>query len=310
MRNPLAYALLAATLGLAGCDIDIDDVHMGPKEEEPFHYSYDFKPGSRLLLDTYNGAVEISAWDQPKIEIDGARFANSKDRLKDIKIDISRGTDSINIRTVPPLDRHGNSGARYQIRVPKQAIVELIKSSNGAIRVNGIDGGATVRTTNGSVRVSSVNGAVSATSTNGAIECQDVTGNVTARTTNGRVRLSGIEGAMDASTTNGSIVASMTRSVDDRKMRFSTTNGGIELRLPTALKNDVRASTTNGSIEVKLPSNSNFQVAARTSGSSVRSDFDVRGEVTKKRMEGKVGNGGALLDLSTSNGSISLQRGI
>jgi hypothetical protein len=42
----------------------------------------------------------------------------------------------------------------------------------------------------------------------------------------------------------------------------------------------------------------------------VRSDFDVVGEVTKKRVEGKVGAGGALLDLSTSNGSIVLQRGM
>lgn len=310
MRNPLAIALLAATVGLTGCDIDIDDVHMGAREEEPFHYSYDFKPGSRVLLENYNGAVEISAWEQPKIEIDGARFANSKDRLRSVKIDISRGTDSINIRTIPPLDRYGNSGARYNIRLPKQAILELVKSTNGSLRVNGLDGAATLRTTNGSVRINGVNGAVSISSTNGGIECANLNGSISARTTNGRIKLEDIQGAMDASTTNGSIVAMMTRSVDDRKMRFSTTNGGIELRLPASLKNDVRASTTNGSIEVKLPAASSFQVNARTSGSSVRTDFDIVGEVTKKRVEGRVGSGGALLDLSTSNGSISLQRGL
>ncbi|MBL8238739.1 MAG: DUF4097 family beta strand repeat protein [Bryobacterales bacterium] len=308
MRNSISCLLLAATLGLAGCDIDIDDVSIGPKEEEPFHYSYDCKPGSRLLLENYNGAVEISSWEQSKIEIDGARFANSRERLQQVKIDISRGADSVNIRTVPPLDRGGNSGARYQIRVPKQMVLELVKSTNGSLRLTGTDGNATLRTTNGSVRVSAVNGTVSANSTNGTIELVDLNGPATARTTNGRIKLDGIQGSMDASTTNGSIVAAMTRSTDDRKMHFSTTNGSIELRLPTSLKNDVRASTTNGSIEVKLPSGSNFQVAARTSGSSVRSDFNVEGEVTKKRVEGKVGTGGALLDLSTSNGGISLQR--
>ncbi|MFN0100797.1 MAG: DUF4097 family beta strand repeat-containing protein [Bryobacteraceae bacterium] len=310
MRKPLFYAIFAATLGLAGCDIDIDDVSIGTREEEPFHYSYDFKPGSRLLLENYNGAVEISAWDQSKIEIDGARFANSKERLQQVKIDISRGSDSVNIRTVPPLDRGGNSGARYMIRVPKQVVLELIKSTNGSLRVNGIDGAANLRTTNGSVRASAVNGAVSASSTNGAIEFVGLNGSAIARTTNGRIKMEEINGPMEASTTNGSILAAMTRSVDDRKMRFSTTNGTIELRLPAGLKNDVRASTSNGSIEVKLPSAASFQVAARTSGSSIRSDFNVEGEVTKKRVEGKVGGGGALLDLSTSNGSISLQRGL
>lgn len=310
MRNPFAHALLAAMLGLAGCDIDIDGASMGAREEEPFHYSYDYKPGSRLLVDTYNGSVEISSWEQPKIEIDGERFANSKERLNQVKIDISRGADSIAIRTVLPLDRRGNTGARYRIRLPKQAVLELVKSTNGSIRVNGIDGPATLRTTNGAVRASSITGAVSATSTNGGIECVNLNGPVTARTTNGRIKMDDIQGPMEASTTNGGIVAVMTRSTGDRKMRFSTTNGGIELRLPAGLKNDVRASTANGSIEVKMPAAAAFQVSARTSGASVRSDFDVRGEITKKRMEGKVGAGGALLDLSTSNGSISLQRGL
>lgn len=310
MRKLLSCAVLAAALSLTGCDVDIDDVSMGNRVEEPFHYSYDFKAGSRLLLDNYNGAVEISSWEQPKIEIDGARFANSKERLSQVKVDISRGAESINIRTVPPVERGGNTGARYVIRVPRQAVLELIKSTNGSVRVNGLDGAATLRTTNGSVRVSGVNGTVSATSTNGAIECVNIAGPVTARTTNGRIKLEEIQGPMEATTTNGSIVAAMTRSTDDRKMRFSTTNGGIELRLPAALKNDVRASTSNGSIEVKLPATAAFQVLARTSGSSIRSDFDVKGDVTKKHMEGKVGGGGAMLDLSTSNGSISLQRSL
>lgn len=310
MRKLLFGAVLAAALSLAGCDVDIDDVSMGNRVEEPFHYSYDFKAGSRLLLDNYNGAVEISSWEQPKIEIDGARFANSKERLAEVKVDISKGADSINIRTVAPVARGGNTGARYVIRVPRQAILELVKSTNGSIRVNGLDGAATVRTTNGSVRVSGVNGTVSASSTNGAIECVKISGPVTARTTNGRIKLDEIQGPMEATTTNGAIVAAMTRSTDDRKMRFSTTNGGIELRLPAGLKNDVRASTSNGSIEVKLPATAAFQVLARTSGSSIRSDFDVKGDVTKKHMEGKVGAGGAMLDLSTSNGSISLQRSL
>lgn len=310
MRNILLCVTLAATLGLAGCDLDLEGIASGNREEERFHYSYDFKPGSRLLVDNYNGAVEITAWEQPKIEIDGARFASTRERLQQVKVDISRGADSVSIRTVPPLERSGNTGARYTIRLPKQAVLELIKSSNGSLRVTGTEGNATLRTTNGSVRVASITGTVSASSSNGAIEFVDLNGPATARTTNGRIRMEEIQGPMEASTTNGGIVASMTRSTDERKMRFSTSNGSIELRLPAPLRNDVRASTSNGSIEIKLPASASFQVAARTSGSSIRTDFPIEGEVTKKRIEGKVGGGGPLLDLSTSNGSISLERGL
>lgn len=310
MRNPLVYLLLAATIALAGCDIDIDDVAMGAREEEKFHYSYDFKPGNRLLVDNYNGSVEISAWDQPKIDIDGVRFANTRERLNQVKVDVARASESVNIRTVPPLDRNGNSGARYVIRIPKQAMLELIKSSNGSLRVTGITGTATLRTSNGSVRVSDMTGTVSATTSNGAIEFVGLNGPASARTSNGRIKMEDIEGPMDASTSNGSILAVMTHSGDDRTMHFNTTNGSIELRLPQGWKNNVRASTSNGSIDVKLPPAAGFQVTARTSGSSIRSDFNVEGEVTKKRVEGRVGAGGPMLDLSTSNGSISLQRGL
>jgi hypothetical protein len=42
----------------------------------------------------------------------------------------------------------------------------------------------------------------------------------------------------------------------------------------------------------------------------VSSDFDVRtqGEISQHRLEGVIGNGGPLLDLSTSNGGIHLAR--
>lgn len=305
----MRYLVLPLALLLAGCDIDIDDVH-GHREEEAFQYTHDFTPGNRLVVDNYNGSIEITGWDQPKIEVAGAKYASTKERLGEIKIDIQKGAGTVTVRTVPPIARYGNHGARYIIRVPRKATLELVKSTNGSVRVTDVDGDATTRTTNGTIRVSKVNGQVSVSSTNGNVECVDILGPVTARTTNGRIKLDAIAGGMDASTTNGSINAAMTKSLDDRRMRFSTTNGSIDLQLPAGLKNDVRASTTNGSIGVKLPSSANFAVSARTSGSSVRSEFDVRGDITKKRIDGKVGAGGPMLDLSTSNGGISLQRGV
>ena len=57
-----------------------------------------------------------------------------------------------------------------------------------------------------------------------------------------------------------------------------------------------------------MPYQVNAHVMARTSNSSISSDFEIRmqGEFSKNRMEGVIGNGGPLIDLSTSNGSIRL----
>jgi hypothetical protein len=57
-----------------------------------------------------------------------------------------------------------------------------------------------------------------------------------------------------------------------------------------------------------MPYQVNAHVMARTTNSSISSDFEVRmqGEFGKNRLEGTIGNGGPLIDLSTSNGSIRL----
>jgi DUF4097 and DUF4098 domain-containing protein YvlB len=68
----------------------------------------------------------------------------------------------------------------------------------------------------------------------------------------------------------------------------------------------VRVSTSNGGITVRLARAVNARLMARTSNASISSDFDVteRGASDKHRLEGTIGSGGPVLDLSTSNGSI------
>lgn len=70
----------------------------------------------------------------------------------------------------------------------------------------------------------------------------------------------------------------------------------------------MRINTSNGHITLHLPLEANARVLARTSNASITSEFDVRaeGELNKTRMDGVIGTGGPLLDLSTSNASIRL----
>ncbi len=56
----------------------------------------------------------------------------------------------------------------------------------------------------------------------------------------------------------------------------------------------------------------NAELKAHTSNSSVKCDFDVttHGEISKNRLEGTIGQGGPLIDLSSSNGSINVKKAI
>jgi hypothetical protein len=296
----------AALAALTGCDIL--DFAEHERVTEDFRYSYPLKPGGRLSVETQNGAVEISGWDQDTVEITGEKFASNDEMLKAIKIDIAATADSVNIRTVRPTQRRGSSGARFIIHVPRRTSLERIVSSNGHIRVESLDSGARLKTSNGAVRVYRVRGAVDVITSNGTVELDSVEGDVVAKTSNGRVRAEAVRGGIDASTTNGSIAVDLMRAAASRPIRLQSSNGSLTLTLNELNQNEVQATTSNGSITLRLPAQAGARVQARTSRSRIETEFEVKtaGLVDKNRLEGTIGAGGPLLNLSTSNGSIRL----
>src|ERR1035438_876693 len=142
----------------------------------------------------------------------------------------------------------------------------------------------------------------------GPVELQDIDGAVEVRTSNGHVRAEGIRGAFDAITSNSSIHAALDKV--DGAVRAQSSNGGIELSLPPDSQSAVRAHTSNSGITLHLPGEVNARLSAETSNSSISSDFEmrVRGEISKHHIEGSIGNGGPLIDLSTSNGPIRIMK--
>ena len=301
---------VGAALLLSGCIIG--DFGTSERYQADFHYTYDLQPGARVNVETFNGAIEITGWDQDKVEINGTKNASTQDGLNDIRIDINHAPGSIDIRTVKPSARMGGFGARYTIHVPRTALLDRITSSNGGIRVNGIQSAAHLRTSNGSIRVENVAGDVEARTSNSAIELDTVKGNVTMKTSNGRIHAENISGNCDAETNNNSISVRLDNS-PDAPVRLTTSNGSIDLTMTKQPKNDIRAETRNSSITLHLPANVAARVTADTSNSSISSDFDVtaqlRGEGSKNHLDGMLGSGGPSISLNTSNGHIRIVKG-
>ena len=107
---------------------------------------------------------------------------------------------------------------------------------------------------------------------NGEINAESLQGDAEAHTVNGSVRVA-TTGLAVASTVNGSVNVTMGR--------------GITLTLPSIFDAELRAEVLNGSITSDFP-------------------VTVTGQVSPRRLRGRIGNGGHELDLSTVNGSIKL----
>jgi Putative adhesin len=304
-RRWLLAPFLCGLLWLTACDWE--DFGSSDRFTEDFHQTHALKAGGRITLETFNGSVEISGWDQDTVDISGTKYAATAELRDALKIEITPSADSIYIRTVRPSTR-GNMGARYVIKAPRRVDLERIVSSNGAIRVNDILGMMRLKTSNGALRAVNLKGSLDAVTSNGSAELQNVEGTTSIKTSNGRVRAEAIRGGLEVETSNGGISAQVSKIEAGKSVRLYTSNGGVDLTMDVFNQNEIHAQSSNGGITVHLPSNINAQVRARTSNSSITSEFDVRmqGQISKHNLEGTIGNGGPVLDLSTSNGSIRL----
>ncbi len=300
--------VLTGLLAPAGCYID--DFGSFGHYSKDFHYTYPLQAGGRLSLESFNGAIELSGWDQATVDISGTKFGPTPDLADSVRIETNNTPDSVSIRASRPGDLRGGWGARFFVKMPRRAVLDFIKTSNGAIRVSDGAGPARLRTSNGSIRVQDFEGSLDAQTSNASVELTEVAGDAVVRTSNGHVRADRLKGSLQANTSNASITAEFAASAGDRPIRLETSNGGVDATLPAKFSSDLRVNTSNGHITLHLPFEVNARVEARTSNASVTSDFEVRaqGEFRKNHLDGVIGNGGPLFDLTTSNASIKLLR--
>ncbi len=161
-------------------------------------------------------------------------------------------------------------------------------------------------------RVSDPNRALKddAKTSNAGIEASTMRGDFMGHTSNGSIKVDGLEGAFEAETSNSSIVARIEKLAVGRPVKASSSNGSIDLTLPEYTNQAIDADTSNSSIVLRLPARTNADLRASSSNSSLNSDFEMTssGANSKNRLEGRIGSGGGTIRLSTSNGSVRVQK--
>lgn len=124
-------------------------------------------------------------------------------------------------------------------------------------------------------------------------------------TVNGGIELSGLKGRIAAEATNGGVKAHDVSGAIDA----STTNGGVEVELAQVAESGVKLGCTNGGIELKLPSDAKATISARITNGGINTDginLESVGEVSRRRLEGRMNGGGPKIDLEGTNGGIRI----
>jgi DUF4097 and DUF4098 domain-containing protein YvlB len=291
IRISLTVPVLTLMLGI------VSNSPLANTIEERFEKTVPLRSGGYFSLTNENGNVEVSSWDRDEVRIEALKRVQSSSRrdareaMQELTIDIeTRTSDEVVVETIYPRQYRHDDGlggvleaifggprrpqlsVQYWITVPEKVDLKI-------------------NTTNGRVDIENIEGHTRAGSTNGAIQISSVKGVLDVSTTNGRIEVNDVDGEVDA----------------------STTNGGIEVRFDSRanISKDMSVHTTNGSIEIELPEDVNADVNARTTNGHIDTDFPitVQGRYGRKDLSGQINNGGPLIDLKTTNGSIHILKG-
>ncbi|MCH7800847.1 MAG: DUF4097 family beta strand repeat protein [Chloroflexi bacterium] len=258
-RGAALLMMLAFSMaGLIGCEI-----HEGPTTIAASFF--DVGESVRLEVDGFNGSITVNLGD------DGQVLVRASLRQPDrIEYTTQQDGDRIVIkarRLGNFFDLWSRASAKIEVTVPRSTYVDL-NTSNGSIKIDGIEGGGVLDTSNG------------------AITASNVEGDYTLETSNGRVTVQNVRGAFDIRTSNGSI------------------EFGGEL-LPGG-ENIIR--TSNGSVSVSLSGNPSVSLDATTSNGSVVSKLQMTILSSgKSHLKAILGDGDAELSVRTSNGSITFR---
>lgn len=178
--------------------------------------------GSALNIDARpNGSIEVVGSPRADILVRARVVANAGTDAEARQI-----ASAVQVRAMPgqvgaegpkSLERRQGWSVSYQVLVPMQTWLSL-HSTNGAIRISGVEGEIDFQTTNGAVTLA------------------NLAGQVKGRTTNGAVQVT-----LDGPTWSGP------------GMDVQTTNGAVQLSVPDGYSARLQASTVNGRTRVDFP---------------------------------------------------------
>ena len=282
-------ALLGAALVLSGC------------VEIPIHEATRVLPGSfdvtgpvDLDVSTSNGRVTVRGVDgQTSVEViatlhsRGDTLIGATNRVAQIVIEMTHVGNHVVLSydaSAHPWDVRRYSGVDFEVIIPATADVE-VNTSNGRIEIDEVTGILTLDTSNGKIEVSDGLGEVHASTSNGQITVTRFEGILDLGTSNGWIEMENVDGIVDAQTSNGRIAF-----------------GG---RLVEGV--DHRMSTSNGRIDVAIPSDSRMIIEARTSNSTISTDLPLIGDTEGKEWSAVLNPPATgTLTLETSNGQIEI----
>ncbi len=264
------------------------------------HQVFQVTAGGKLSVHVDQGSIEVQPGSGAEVKIDVFRKVTHASDKKAEEVlaahEVTFTQDGSQVTVNAQLHRNAfkrnwwrsgpNLEVRYVISTPTHFNFDL-NTAAGGVKIGACVGEVRANSSAGSLHLDECDGRATLHTSAGSIHVGKVTGPLKARTSAGTIEIAAAGSSVQAITSAGSIRAAFASSPD----------ADCELR------------SSAGSVEVRLPEKANLRLDAETSAGTVHCSLPVASEGSRKnhRLVGKLGEGGPLLKLRTSAGSIRIE---
>lgn len=206
----------------------------------------------------------------------------------DVVVDLDGGVLSVEHQPVRSL------GGLLNGDMAVRAVVSVLVPEDTDVRVRTVSGDLFVAGIRSSSVLSTVSGRITATALDGEIGLRSVSGDVDVQGVGGVIRANAVSG--DVTISGGSPDEVTARSV----------SGEVTLDFDDVP--DVDCTTVSGDVAVRLPASAGVDLDAVTVSGRLESGFPDALDAGKRRLRGRIGDGGRRLNARTTSGDVIVLR--
>jgi hypothetical protein len=296
--RPVQIVAVLIAAAATGCSIDVQGSQTSTREEKQFTVSAT-EPVD-LRIQTFDGAITVRSWEKNEVLVQIERRGPDQSSAEALVVNQTQEGNRIVIEAPSPGNRRSVIGfgnwvsqsVNVTVTTPRRLTLAA-RTGDGLIEVLDLEGTINVNSDDGRIVAANLAGRVQARTGDGSIEIDRVTGGVDADSGDGPIEIAGRLDELTVRTGDGSVrVDASDGSSMKSDWRISTGDGRIVMRVPAEFSADVDASTGDGTVFVD--------------GVSRPPQDGDRAE--QRRVVGRLGSGGATLQLRSGDGSIDVSR--
>jgi len=262
----------------------------------------DMAADGHVLVENLAGSIEITTWDEAKIEIKGDLGADVEE------LEISESKNGIHVRVRNKQNERHIEDTDLFLRIPLAASVE-VESVSADIDLDGSEGESVLaHSVSGDVEVSASTQRLEIHSVSGDVEFEGAASRSSVETVSGEISLSGLSGEVSISTVSGdvSLIAG-----EVGRGRFESVSGELKLELSVSDGGRLTGDSMSGDTVLRLPESQQADFTAQTYSGDIQTDFGKAASVSRgpgSALQYKEGSNGASIRLESFSGDIHIRR--